>query len=171
MPEQTPDFGSVLAALNAAQVRFLLVGGLAMVSHGSAHITQDIDVVYARDADNLAALERGLAPYHPRLRGVPEEVPFMLDAPTLRNTRNLTLETTLGDLDLLSDIAGMDSFEGLWERSVEMDIEGIPVRVASLDDLIAMKRAANRPKDRLHLMELLALRKLIQQETEHRERP
>jgi predicted nucleotidyltransferase len=83
----------------------------------------------------------------------------------LSNARNLTLETDVGAVDLLGDITGVSSFEDLWERVVEMDLGGgLSVRVASLDDLIAMKRAADRPKDRLHLMELEALRRLVREE-------
>ena len=83
----------------------------------------------------------------------------------MSNARNLTLETDVGAVDLLGDITGVSSFEDLWERVVEMDLGGgLSVRVASLDDLIAMKRAADRPKDRLHLMELEALRRLVREE-------
>ena len=66
----------------------------------------------------------------------------------------------------MREIPGVESFEGLWERAVPMDLGGFIVRVASLDDLIAMKRAANRPKDQAHIRELLALKKLIETETE-----
>jgi predicted nucleotidyltransferase len=70
-------------------------------------------------------------------------------------------------VDVMREIGGVDSFEGLWERAVPMDFGGFVVRVASIDDLIAMKRAANRPKDQAHIYELLALKKLIaEQEAE-----
>lgn len=71
MPESLPDFPNILAALEAAQVRFVLIGGLAMVAHGSAHITVDIDICYARDRDNLAAIVAALKPSNPHLRGAP----------------------------------------------------------------------------------------------------
>ena len=165
MLENKPDFAGVLAALTAADVRFVLVGGLAMVSHGSAHITQDIDIAYSRAPENLASLAKALQVYRPRLRGLPTDLPFVLDARTLSNAGNLTLETDVGAVDLLGDITSVSSFEDLWERAVEMDLGGgLSVRVASLDDLIAMKRAADRPKDRLHLMELEALRRLVREE-------
>jgi hypothetical protein len=145
-------------------VRFIVIGGVAMRLQGSAHVTDDIDISYARDPDNLKLLADALAAYHPRLRGVPDDLPFLWDAQTLRQGQNFTLQTDIGDIDILGEVAGADAFEKLWERSTEMDLEGVPVRVASVDDLIAMKRAANRPKDQLHLMELEALRKLLQDE-------
>jgi predicted nucleotidyltransferase len=61
----------------------------------------------------------------------------------------------------MREIPGVDSFESLWERAIPMDLGGFTVRVASIDDLIAMKRAANRPKDQVHLKELLALKELM----------
>jgi hypothetical protein len=80
--------------------------------------------------------------------------------------RFLNLFTDLGEVDVMRETPGVDSFEGLWERAVPMDLGGFTVRVASLDDLIAMKRAADRPKDRNHLYELLALKKLLNEAQE-----
>lgn len=128
---------------------------------GSAHITDDVDVSYARDIANLTQLASALKKHKGRLRGVPEDLPFILDAQTFRNTLNLTLVTDLGSLDLLGEPAGVESFEGLWERSAAMEVDGIEVHVASVDDLLAMKRAANRPKDQNHILELEALRRLL----------
>jgi predicted nucleotidyltransferase len=74
--------------------------------------------------------------------------------------------TDLGPLDLLGKAAGVTSFDGLWQRSIIMNVYGVTVHVASLDDLIAMKRAAGRPKDQNHILELEALRKLTQEADE-----
>ncbi len=162
MPELLPDFPNILATLEAAQVRFVLIGGLAMVAHGSAHITVDIDICYARDQENLAALVAALKPSNPHLRGAPEGLPFFFDTRMFANTLNLTLATEAGAVDLLGEVPGVISFDALWERSVVIELEGIAVHVASLDDLIAMKEAAGRPKDQLHALELKALRAVIQ---------
>ena len=161
---EAKEFREVISALVAQNVRFVIIGGVAMRLQGGMHITDDIDVCYARDNENFITLAKALAPYHARLRGVPEDLPFILDARTLKSGLNFTLRTDLGDLDILGEAAGVDTFEGLWERASIMDIHGMTVRVASLDDLIAMKRAANRPKDQRHLLELEALRKLLQSE-------
>ena len=157
MPESLPDFPNILAALEAAQVRFVLIGGLAMVAHGSAHITVDIDICYARDWDNLAAIVAALKPSNPHLRGAPEGLPFFFDTRTFANVLNLTLATDLGGFDLLGEVSGVTPFDALWERSVVIELEGVAVHVASLDDLIPMKGAAGRPKDQSHLLELKAL--------------
>jgi predicted nucleotidyltransferase len=135
------DFLNILKVLHDNQVRFVVVGGVAMRLHGSAHVTDDLDISYARNNENYEYLSKALHAHSGRLRGVPEDLPFILDARTFRNTINLTLETNLGSLDLLGQPAGIDSFEHLWENSEEMDIgEGLQVKVASLEDLIRMKR-------------------------------
>jgi predicted nucleotidyltransferase len=164
MPKEllTPEFREIIQLITERNIHFVIIGGIAMRLHGSAHITQDVDFSYARDKENLQALSKALREKNARLRGVPEDLPFVLDEYTFRNTQNLTLITDLGEIDLLAVPDGIDSFEGLLERSVAMDLgEGLIVQVASIDDLIAMKRAANRPKDQSHLYELLALKKLL----------
>lgn len=160
-----PDFRTVLAELTESGVRFVLIGGLAMVAHGSAHITGDLDIGYARDRANIEAVVRALSPLNPRLRGFPPELPFVWDVSSARAAANQTLLTDAADVDILGEIPGIDSFEGLWSRSVETELFGIKVRIAGLDDLIAMKQAAGRLKDQTHIMELLALKKLIEEES------
>lgn len=160
MQELQPEFHDILKTLEAGSVRYILIGGLAMVLLGSDYVTKDVDIVYARDADNLAALVATLLPMRPRLRGVPEDLPFIFDVRTFQNVSNMTLLTDIGDLDLLGEAPGADSFEALWNRSAVVELDGFSIHVASIDDLIAMKTAAGRPKDQLHIMELQALRKL-----------
>ena len=101
-----------------------------------------------------------LRPQHPRLRGAPADLPFIFNVRTFQNTLNLTLLTDMGDLDLLGEAPGAESFEALWECSVVVELDGFSIHVASIDDLIAMKMAAGRPKDQNHVMELRALREL-----------
>ena len=134
-----------------------------MACHGSAYLTDHIDLACACEPNSVAALAEALAPLHPRLRSPSEEVPFAPEVRTLRSNATLTLATDAGDVDLLGDGPAVDSFEALWERSMEMELFGVPVRVASLEDLIAMKRAGGRPWDQLHLMELERLHRLLEE--------
>jgi len=161
VPDQPPDFGTLLDALSCCQVRFVVIGGLAMRCHGSAHLTEDVDIVFARSPDNLEALVQALMPLHPQLRTINGPVPFLWDSRTLRAGANFTLITDAGDIDVLSEVAGVSSFEELWDRSVEIDLFDLTIRVASIDDLISMKRAAGRGKDQAHLLELESLRRLL----------
>jgi hypothetical protein len=163
VPDSQPDFQTLLTALNAHRVRCVLIGGWAMRCHGSQYFTADMDLGYARDPDNLAALADALAPLHPRLRGVPEDLPFRWDARTLKAGLNFMLVTDAAYVDLLGHIPGVTSFDALWHHSTEMNLFGLPVRVASLEDLIAMKRATGRAKDQAHIQELERLRKLTEE--------
>ena len=154
------DPAAILERLAAAAVRFVVVGGLAAQAHGSPSMTDDLDICYARDADNLRALAGVLTDLVATRRGLPEDAPRMpaLDVRTLRAGGLFTLTTRFGDLDLLADPdPGLD-YEMLSESAFAATVHGVPLRVASLDDLIAMKRAAGRPKDRVELEILGALR-------------
>jgi predicted nucleotidyltransferase len=144
-----------------AGVRFVVIGGLAMNAHGSSHITSDVDLAYAVEPENVERLAEVLGAIHARILGRPAYAPITILPSTLLKVRFLNLSTDVGAVDVLREIPGVDSFDGLWQRAVVADLGGgLTVRVASLDDLISMKRAVSRPKDVGHLYELLALKKL-----------
>jgi hypothetical protein len=157
-----PEFHprSLLERLIAGSVDFVVIGGIAAVVHGSAAITRDLDIVYAPDPNNLERLGDVLVALGARLRGVTDDVPFVPDGRTLRRTRVLTLDTPVGRLDVLAQPDGSPAYELLRERAVPADLDGIVVRIASLDDLIAMKKAAGRPKDLVAVEELEAIQRL-----------
>jgi hypothetical protein len=141
-------------------VDFVVVGGMAAVAHGSAALTQDLDITYAGDQPNLDRLGEVLVGLGARLRGVAEDVPFIPDGRTLRHTRVLGLETPSGKLDLLAEPDGSPVYAQLRERADRVQIAGVMVRIASLEDLIAMKKAAGRPKDLVAVEELEAILRL-----------
>jgi hypothetical protein len=128
-------------------VRFIVIGGVAGAAHGSPLITQDLDVCYDRSPDNLERMAAALQQLHSKLRGVDDDVPFILDAKTLKAGDHFTFSTDAGDLDIMGNPAGSAGYEDLAAEAEETDLDGLTVLVASLDDLIAMKRAAGRPKD------------------------
>jgi hypothetical protein len=150
----------ILQALIAHEVQFIVIGGLAAQAHGSPSLTGDLDVCYARDGENLARLAATLRELVAVRRGLPADAPKLppLDMRTLRAGGLFTLVTSAGDLDLLANPDPDLDYERLRSTAVTTTVAGQPVRVASLDDLIAMKRAAGRPKDRIELEILGALR-------------
>ena len=151
----------LLRELLDAQVRFVLIGGLAAQVHGSPSLTGDVDICFALDRDNLRRLAGVLTSLTAIRRGMPTDVSAPLDDRALRAGDVFTLSTRFGDLDLLAHPdPGLD-FDTLLGRSILAEILGAPVRVAGLDDLMAMKRAAGRPKDRIELEILGALREEI----------
>lgn len=157
-PEFRPR--ALLERLTARGVEFVVVGGFAAVAHGSARVTRDLDICFATDSANLDALGEVLVDLGARLRGVTDHVPFRPDAATLRRVRILTLETIDGPLVVLVEPDGAPAYPALRARSERLDIGGMLVAVASLEDMISMKRAAGRPKDLLDLEELEALARL-----------
>jgi hypothetical protein len=150
----------ILRALVQRGVDFVVIGGIAAVLHGSARLTFDLDLCFAPDGANLSALGDVLVALGARLRGVDEAVPFVPDAATLRRVEVLTLATVAGDVDVLARPAGAPSYEALRRRADRYEIGDFSVLVASVEDLIAMKRAAGRPKDLADVAELEAILRL-----------
>jgi hypothetical protein len=138
MQESIPaQFWQCMHDLEQSGIGFIVVGGLALRMHGGNHLTEDLDISPSPERENRDLLAAFLRAKHARPLGFPPATTFTVQPEH-----------------------GVDSFEGLWNRAVEMDLGGFVVRVASLEDLAAMKRAADRPKDRLHLMEIAALIRL-----------
>jgi len=157
LPAQAPEADKLLGPLIAHGVDFVLIGGQAGISHGSAYPSYDLDVLYARGHDNVVRLVAALDEIGVRLRGAPKDLPFVLDAKTIENGANFTFITPYGDFDVLADADGMPSYEDLRAAAVDREMFGHIVKVASLDHLIAMKRAAGRTKDKLAVEEYIVL--------------
>lgn len=151
------DPGPLLRALDRHGVDFVVIGGLAGLAQGSSYPTFDLDVAYSRDTANLRRLASALEEIGVTLRGTPEDLPFQVDAQTLANGSNFTFDTAHGSFDILGDVAGIKSYDLLRKNAKFEQISAVSVRVASLDDLIAMKRAANRVKDQLMVVEYVEL--------------
>jgi hypothetical protein len=154
---KSPDFTRLLGALADSQVRFILVGGLAGEAHGLGRATFDVDVVYARDRENLRRIVAAIAPLGPALRGAPPGLPFLFDEETLERGLNFTLTTAGGDFDLLGEIPGGGGYDDLLPESATLSVFGRDCRVLDLPALIRVKRAAGRPKDFEVLAQLEAL--------------
>lgn len=154
-PEFRPE--DLLRALVAHGVDFVVVGGLALVFHGSTRITQDLDICHSTEPANLHALGETLIELEARLFGIEADVPFVPDARTLERTEILTLSTRLGKLDLLAQPSGAPPYSELRARAEVIAVGSFAIRVAGPDHLIAMKRAAGRTKDLADIEELEAI--------------
>jgi predicted nucleotidyltransferase len=157
-------FGELIRRLDEGGVEFIVIGGIAAIAHGTARATYDLDIVYRRTPENLDRMVRCLAPIAPYLRGAPPGLPFRFDVETLRAGLNFTLTTQLGDLDLLGEVTGGGRYEDLAAETVEMEIFGQRCRCLGLERLIAVKRAAGRPKDFEAIAELEALREEMERD-------
>ncbi len=151
------EFDKLITLLVSSGVRFIVIGGAAATAHGSARLTEDLDIVYQRTKENISALVKTIAPYQPYLRGAPPGLPFLWDEETISNGLNFTLITTLGALDLLGHVTGGGTYEDLLKDSVSLELFGIECKVLGLRRLIEVKRAAGRVRDLEVVAELEAL--------------
>ena len=151
------NFVLAVQALTDAGVEFAIIGGWSAIMHGSAHLTNDLDLCYSRNPDNLRRLARALAPYHPRPADFPRELPFIWDDRTLHSGTVFTLDTDLGRIDLLAEVAGLGGWDEIRKGCVRLPAFDREVWTLDLPSLIRAKRAAGRPKDLLVLPELESL--------------
>jgi len=151
------QFPELLRALVHADVEFIVIGGAAAIAHGSARLTQDLDILYRRSPENMDRIVQALDPFKPYPRGAPPGLPFRWDRRTLDFGLNFTLKVSLGEIDVLGEIAGGD-YERLLPRCVMLELYGIRCRCLDLDSLIKTKRAAGRPKDFEAIAELESIR-------------
>lgn len=149
---------ALLHRLARANVEFIVIGGVAARAHGSPTVTVDLDICYQRIPSNLDALAAVLQELHASLRGADPNLAFKIERRTLELGDHFTLTTDVGPLDCLGTPSGTNGFPELALHAVTLDIDGIPVKFAALEDLIRMKRAAGRPKDRIEIEVLEALR-------------
>ncbi len=149
----------LLERLREADIDFVLVGGLAVNAWGYLRATRDVDLVPDPSRENLDRLDDLLV----GLGGRVEVGDRLLDSNAIKTflrtgDRTLVL-TDLGRIDVLQGLPQVPRFSALDERATEVDIDGLVVKVCSLDDLLAMKRASDRPRDRDDLEALEAARK------------
>jgi predicted nucleotidyltransferase len=148
----------LLERLREAGVDFVLVGGLAVNAWGYLRATRDVDLVPDPSPENLGRLDELLV----ALGGRVEVGESLLESSAIRtflHTGDRTLVLTdLGRIDVLQGLPQVPSFAALDERASEVDIDGLVVKVCSLEDLLQMKRASDRPRDRDDLEALEAAR-------------
>lgn len=148
-----PDFRDLLEAFAREAVEAVLVGGYAVAFHAQPRATKDIDLVLAGDPANLDRAARALAAF-----GAPAAV--VTATRILGETEVAFLGQPPMRIDLLRSIDGVDEL-GLFARAIATRIDGVPIKVIALDDLIANKRAVGRPQDLIDadLLEQVRVRK------------
>lgn len=149
-----------LRVFNAHEVRYVLIGGFAAGVLGAPLITNDVDVCYDRSPDNLERLAAALSELGATLRvaHAEEPLPFLLDARTLAAGDSFTFNTSAGPIDALGTPSGTRGYPDLSAKATTFDLgDGVTVDVVSLPDLVRMKTASARTKDRVHLEVLAAL--------------
>ena len=153
------SFREILDALFEHRVDCIILGGVALILHGSTRVTFDLDILYQRSHENIVRLVTALIPFDPKLRlpdGKPVDFPF--DEHTIWNGANFTLWTPDFDIDLLASTEDLPSYEAVLPESEVVETNrGRTFRILSLDTLLRIKRRLNRVKDQLALPEIEAL--------------
>ena len=130
------DPARIIEALNRAEVDFVVIGGVAATLHGCPEQTYDLDVLYAGTVENRARLLRAL-----------QDIEAQWDVPltdaVLQRQPVFALNTRHGDLDIFTDVPGMEGYSAVSAAAVTCILNGVPVRVLNLADLILTKEAAN----------------------------
>ena len=163
MPLLNKTVEAPLRLLGEHKVDCVIVGGIAALIHGSMLLTNDVDVCYARDPENLQRLAGALQSVHARLRNAPEGLPFILDAETLKRGLNFTFTTDVGDLDLLGEVRGVGNYDEVLAGSITVELFDYRFAVIDIGKLVIAKRAAGRPKDLIALPELEAIQEAQQE--------
>ena len=143
------DFAAALRDLNASGIRYVIVGGLAVIRHGAVRATKDVDAAVAMDGDNLARLERLVERWHATN---PDGTPLRTAGLTAGGV--LALRTPHCLVDILSEQLLPASFDDVLVRADVKRIDGVEAPICSFADLVAMKRATGRSTDLLDLERL-----------------
>lgn len=144
-------FARILEDLNEAEVRYVLIGGIALIRHGVVRATRDIDAVFDPDPENVRRINSLVSKWgatRPDGSPIPDE--------SIAADRSFHLATSMGDIDLVSEAVAGFSFEELSARAETRRVDGVEAPICSLADLVAMKRAVGRERDLADLADLEA---------------
>ena len=135
------DFSDLLRIFNDHNVRYMVIGGYAVVQYAEPRFTKDLDVLISTDTKNAEAVYNALKEFGAPLEGMsPKDFSeegyfYQMGVPPVR-------------VDILMGIPGVQ-FDEAWERRVEVQFDDVSVTIISREDLIRAKRAAGRPQDLL----------------------
>lgn len=144
-------FGRILDDLNHAGVRYVLIGGIALIRHGVIRATRDVDAILAPEPENLERLSALIVEWAATR---PDGSPVPQDA--VAPGRTIHLATPHGELDLLAERLPPLSFAELFARGEIRRVDGVEAPICSLADLVALKRIAGRERDLVDLHDLEA---------------
>jgi hypothetical protein len=150
-----PSFDQLLARLVEADVRFVVIGGLALGSWGVIRGTKDCDIVAEPTPENLERLARLVVDLRAHVQldesllGSKQSI-----AAQLRGGERTVIATPLGDLDVVQGLDGIPTYAELRASAIDVEIADVVIPICALEHLRAMKQAAGRPRDLVDLEDL-----------------
>ncbi len=150
----TPDFSALIAKLTDAGFEFVIIDGYAAVTHGSAQITRDLNLCAVLTDETIGVLRDALRDWNPRHRLTPQRLWFLTVPPPGAPVNNLSLQTDVGVIDVLTSVLGVGDYVRLKAKAERLEVDGRVCYVMSLEDLIAAKEAMDRDKDAITAKEL-----------------
>lgn len=149
---------ALLARLRDSGLDFVVIGGVCVVFHGAPLATFDLDICCPFGEENVRKIESAVQDLHPFHRLTVNKLPLELTRSAFGDLKNVYLQTDLGKLDCLSEVAGIGNYEAALRRSVLAQFSYGQFRFLDLEALIASKRAAGRERDLLALRSLLSIK-------------
>ena len=148
---------TLLRKLGDRDVRFVLVGGLAVAAHGYPRATADVDIVFSTDVPSCERFASALEELRSEVAFADRpEPPAGITGPWLAEGGHFRFVTEAGPLDALSTLAGFD-YARLASAAIRIEFSGVEVAICSLDDLLAIKASGDRARDRADIEELRRL--------------
>ena len=156
------DDQALLLRLGQRQVEFVIIGGVCGIMHGVSLVTTDLDVCCPFAPDNLYRIQAAVKDLHPSHRLTANKLPLELTDELCARLKNLYLQTDLGKLDCLGEVAGVGDYEAVLRNSVVFRLSYGDFRVLNLDAAIAAKEALGRPRDLEAATQLRAIKERTQ---------
>ena len=155
---------ALLTRLKDNGLEFVVIGGVCVVYHGALLATFDLDVCCPLGEENVRRIESAVKDLHPIHRLTANKLPLELTRSRFGELKNLYLQTDLGKLDCLSEVAGVGNFEAVLKQSVVASFDYGTFRFLNLDALIAAKKAVGRERDLDAVRRLLAIKEKSEQQ-------
>ncbi len=161
------DDEALLLRLGQHPVEFVIIGGVCGIMHGVTLVTTDLDVCCRFAPDNLYRIQTAVKDLHPYHRLAANKLPLELTDELCARLKNLYLQTDLGKLDCLGEVAGVGDYEAVLRNSVVFGLSYGDFRVLNLDAAIAAKEAVGQPRDLEAATQLRAIKERTQAQTEN----
>jgi hypothetical protein len=156
---------AILLRLQDQRVEFVIIGGVCSLLHGVSLLTLDLDICCRFSAENLRRVEAAVKELHPFHRLAANKLPLELTDELCSRLKSIYLQTDLGILDCLGEVAGIGNYDDCLRRSVVKETSYGTFHILDLDAIIAAKEAAGREKDLAAVKQLRAIKE--RQQADH----